>query len=532
MREPSASSTRSRRQLDDVGVRPERAAERARERADVRRGSTWASSASTMPPAQSDARPGSSARQAAPSSHSPSRATGESSKPRRASRSVCSRRRRAPPRRPARARPSAGRVPEARRLVLEREDARGGARGAAPGPAALEHADVEAALRRASNAHARPMIPPPTIAASYRSTMRTIGSAAVDGIDRRARLARSRLYLVLEARPHGEDPSRLLDAALRGGVDIVQLRDKDAPDEELVRAAEPFRRACDAHGALFVLNDRPDLVERTGADGVHVGSRRRAARRGSEARRRRAPRRALGDARRAELERRPGLLRRRRDLRDADEARVGGRRPRARARRARHAARAVVRDRRHRRRRRSTRSSHTARPASRSSARSATRRIRRRPLARCARRSRRATPSSTQRRRRAAAADRLARRHPNVRAEARRAAHARRAHRRLLRPRRATLELRLGDGTARVPAGSCVAALPLLVHGFRNPEAEEARFLNLHAPGVWARGQEHGLDAPMSDQFRPEPGDRPAAADPQRSRRRRPPRASRTGSRS
>src|SRR5256885_13193717 len=87
----------------------------------------------------------------------------------------------------------------------------------------------------------------------------------------RLRLERARLYLVLEARPHGKDPSALLDAALRGGVDVVQLRDRELPDDELARAAEPFRRACDAHGALFVLNDRPDLVERAGADGVHVG---------------------------------------------------------------------------------------------------------------------------------------------------------------------------------------------------------------------------------------------------------------------
>jgi len=46
------------------------------------------------------------------------------------------------------------------------------------------------------------------------------------GAERRARLARSRLHLVLEARPHGAEPDALLDAALRGGVDVVQLRDK------------------------------------------------------------------------------------------------------------------------------------------------------------------------------------------------------------------------------------------------------------------------------------------------------------------
>jgi thiamine-phosphate pyrophosphorylase len=93
----------------------------------------------------------------------------------------------------------------------------------------------------------------------------------VDGPTRRAHLARSRLYLVLDARPHGHDPEPLLDAALRGGVDVVQLREKELPDEDLVRAAAPFRAACDRHGALFVLNDRADLVEACGADGVHVG---------------------------------------------------------------------------------------------------------------------------------------------------------------------------------------------------------------------------------------------------------------------
>lgn len=93
----------------------------------------------------------------------------------------------------------------------------------------------------------------------------------MDGSDRRERLARSRLYLVLEARPRGADPRPLLDAALRGGVDVVQLRDKELADQALVAAADPFRTACEEYGALFVLNDRPDLVEECGADGAHVG---------------------------------------------------------------------------------------------------------------------------------------------------------------------------------------------------------------------------------------------------------------------
>ena len=93
----------------------------------------------------------------------------------------------------------------------------------------------------------------------------------LDDHARRERLDRSRLYLVLEARPQGRDPAPLLEAALRGGVDVVQLRDKELGDHELVAAAESFRAACDEYGALFVLNDRPDLVEACGADGVHLG---------------------------------------------------------------------------------------------------------------------------------------------------------------------------------------------------------------------------------------------------------------------
>ena len=60
-------------------------------------------------------------------------------------------------------------------------------------------------------------------------------------------------------------------AALAGGVDMVQLRDKEASADELLTAAVFFRRLCDSHGALFWLNDRPDLALRAGADGVHVG---------------------------------------------------------------------------------------------------------------------------------------------------------------------------------------------------------------------------------------------------------------------
>jgi thiamine-phosphate pyrophosphorylase len=80
------------------------------------------------------------------------------------------------------------------------------------------------------------------------------------------RLRSARLYLICDDR--GDE---FLEAALRGGVDIVQLRLKNGSDERIVAAGKRFARVCKAHGALFILNDRPDLVAECSADGVHVG---------------------------------------------------------------------------------------------------------------------------------------------------------------------------------------------------------------------------------------------------------------------
>jgi len=88
---------------------------------------------------------------------------------------------------------------------------------------------------------------------------------------RRERLRTARLYLCCEAHPNGADPEPLLSAALRGGVDIVQLREKSLPRREIELAAQTFRRLCDTHSALFIVNDDPDLARACNADGVHVG---------------------------------------------------------------------------------------------------------------------------------------------------------------------------------------------------------------------------------------------------------------------
>ena len=89
-----------------------------------------------------------------------------------------------------------------------------------------------------------------------------------EGASRRARLQDARLYLCTPSRP---DLAEFLDAVLSGGVDVFQLRDKRADEATLRHHAATARALCDAAGATFILNDRPDLVEAVDADGVHVG---------------------------------------------------------------------------------------------------------------------------------------------------------------------------------------------------------------------------------------------------------------------
>jgi len=88
---------------------------------------------------------------------------------------------------------------------------------------------------------------------------------------RRERLRTARLYFVCDALPGGRDPEKLLSAALGGGADIVQLREKELDREEIERSAQTFRRICDTYSALFIVNDDPYLAQTCDADGVHVG---------------------------------------------------------------------------------------------------------------------------------------------------------------------------------------------------------------------------------------------------------------------
>jgi thiamine-phosphate pyrophosphorylase len=87
----------------------------------------------------------------------------------------------------------------------------------------------------------------------------------------RARLGRARLYLCTDAREAQGDLEQFLDAALGGGVDIVQLRQKGLEARREIEHLAVFRAACDKHGALLAVNDRADVAHAVRPDVLHLG---------------------------------------------------------------------------------------------------------------------------------------------------------------------------------------------------------------------------------------------------------------------
>ena len=67
------------------------------------------------------------------------------------------------------------------------------------------------------------------------------------------------------------DAPRVLEQMLAGGVDLVQLRAKGRPLDQVAALALPLQRLCTAAGIPFLLNDHPQLASALGLDGVHVG---------------------------------------------------------------------------------------------------------------------------------------------------------------------------------------------------------------------------------------------------------------------
>ena len=94
------------------------------------------------------------------------------------------------------------------------------------------------------------------------------------------RLATASLYLCTDARRERDDLAEFADAALAGGVDIIQLRDKGSPGEQQfgplearqeLEALEVLADAARRHDALLAVNDRADIAVAAGADVLHLG---------------------------------------------------------------------------------------------------------------------------------------------------------------------------------------------------------------------------------------------------------------------
>ncbi len=101
------------------------------------------------------------------------------------------------------------------------------------------------------------------------TTLAALAPAATDAA--RARLADARLYLCTDAREERGDLEDFLRAALAGGVDVVQLRDKTLDVARELELQEVVARVATEHGALWAVNDRADVASVTGAPVVHMG---------------------------------------------------------------------------------------------------------------------------------------------------------------------------------------------------------------------------------------------------------------------
>src|SRR3954466_14764371 len=95
--------------------------------------------------------------------------------------------------------------------------------------------------------HGRRHPPHRAVPGPARRRLRRQPACQTDRMTPRERLAEARLYLVCDARPRA-----WLEAAVRGGADIVQLPEKSLDDAALIAAAREFRAAADARGALFI----------------------------------------------------------------------------------------------------------------------------------------------------------------------------------------------------------------------------------------------------------------------------------------
>lgn len=86
-----------------------------------------------------------------------------------------------------------------------------------------------------------------------------------------SRLESASLYLCTDARSERGDLAEFVDAALSGGVDIIQLREKGLEARQELQALEVLADAARRHGALLAVNDRADIARAADSDVLHLG---------------------------------------------------------------------------------------------------------------------------------------------------------------------------------------------------------------------------------------------------------------------
>lgn len=109
-------------------------------------------------------------------------------------------------------------------------------------------------------------------AEKLRYELYSIEQDALLSCPRRQRLSRARLHVLITASLCRGDWIEVCRRVLAGGAEILQLREKDLPDCELLSRARTLREITRAQNALLIINDRPDIARLADADGVHVGA--------------------------------------------------------------------------------------------------------------------------------------------------------------------------------------------------------------------------------------------------------------------
>ena len=123
---------------------------------------------------------------------------------------------------------------------------------------------LEEELRRGSGALA------PT-AERIRYRIYALEGATLGFLHRRARLAEARLHVLVTTALASGAPEEVAAAAIRGGAQMIQLREKSLEGREFLALAERLREITSREGALLIINDRVEIAALSGADGVHLG---------------------------------------------------------------------------------------------------------------------------------------------------------------------------------------------------------------------------------------------------------------------